>query len=118
MLEPRRLERILLHLGHLDDPLLPSVFALIRRCVSDVGGFIIRFRNMFGLGGFDLAMGDTFKSLSCPFCCFGDGSIVRPFHLPLLVGYVGPIGERNEIYEISGLWFLVKTRLDPPLKLD
>lgn len=96
MLEPGRLKRILLHLRHLDDPLLPSLVGLIRGCVSDIGRLVVVLGYVFGLSGFDLAVGYALECKTSTFSCFGYGGI-GALHLSLFVGDIGPIGKRYEI---------------------
>ena len=117
MLESGGFEGVLLYLGHLDDPLLSSLLALVGRGIAYISRLVVYFWHMFGLGGFDLAVGDAFEGKTSAFGRLSEGSIVRTLHLPFLVRKIGAIGKRDEIFcPISSA--IAINVLVIPLKLD
>lgn len=97
MLEPRRLERVLLHFGHLDDPLFAFFSTIVSGRVADVRGVIVAFWNVFRLGSLDLAVGDLFQGLSGSLCRRHDRFLIGSLHLAVLGRHVTAALERHQV---------------------
>lgn len=103
MLKPRRLQRILHHIRHLDNPLLQPVraIALLSRCVTNELGLALAVGYVFGLSGFDLAVDEFLECETGLFGCGLDVLFRRTVHSARFFGEVFTVRERNEVFELG-----------------
>ena len=104
MLEFGRLQRVFLHRRHLDDALFALARGLVRRSVSNVLRIGIGLGNVFGLGGFDFAMGDALEREPGAFGRFVDGSVIGTLHAAVFICEVVPVGKRDEVWSLALLY--------------
>jgi hypothetical protein len=95
VLEPRRLERVLHDLGHLDDALLQPGAILLTRGVSYKGCLALTIRYVLGLSGLNLAVRDLLECGTRLVCSRLNLFVGRPLHLPGRVVQVLPVSQRD-----------------------